>query len=80
MQEWMLMISAIKIDLKNSEYMQKNKSIDLCGCSMDIIDEHGNVTSEKIQISNPDEILKEDTFQSPILHITFFGKKSFCKT
>ena len=62
---------------KQYEYMQKNKSIDLCGCSMDIIDEHGNVTSEKIQISNPDEILKKKYFQSPILHITFFGKKSF---
>ena len=36
-----------------------------------------NVTSEKIQISNPDEILKKRYFQSPILHITFFGKKSF---
>ena len=55
---------------KQYEYMQKNKSIDLCGCSMDIIDEHGNVTSEKIQISNPDEILKRDTFnhQFCILH------------
>ena len=62
---------------KQYEYMQKNKSIDLCGCSMDIIDELGNVTSEKIQISNIDDIQKKRYFQSPILHITFFGKKSF---
>ena len=62
---------------KQYEYMQKNKSIDLCGCSMDIIDELGNVTSEKIQISNIDDIQRKRYFQSPILHITFFGKKSF---
>ena len=62
---------------KQYEYMQKNESIDLCGCSMDIIDELGNVTSEKIQISNIDDIQKKRYFQSPILHITFFGKKSF---
>ena len=62
---------------KQYEFMQKNKSIDLCGCSMDIIDELGNVTSEKIQASNNHEILKKRFFQSPILHITFFGKKLF---
>ena len=62
---------------KQYEFMQKNKSIDLCGCSMDIIDELGNVTSEKIQTSNNHEILKKRFFQSPILHITFFGKKLF---
>ncbi len=62
---------------KQYEYMQKNESIDLCGCSMDIIDELGNVTSEKIQISNIDDIQRKRYFQSPILHITFFGKKSF---
>lgn len=62
---------------KQYEFMQKNKSIDLCGCSMDIIDELGNVTSEKIQTSNNHEIHKKRFFQSPILHITFFGKKLF---
>lgn len=59
------------------EFMQENKSVDLCGCSIDIINEQGNVTAEKIQMLDFHEILKKRFFQSPILHITFFGKKSF---
>lgn len=62
---------------KQFAFMEENQSIDLIGSSVDVIDENGSITASKMQASSFDEIFKKRYFTSPILHITFFGKKSF---
>ena len=62
---------------KQFAFMEENQSIDLIGSSVDVIDENGSVTASKMQASSFDEIFKKRYFTSPILHITFFGKRSF---
>ena len=62
---------------KQFVFMEENQSIDLIGSSVDVIDENGSVTASKMQASSFDEIFKKRYFTSPILHITFFGKRSF---
>ena len=62
---------------KQFTFMEKNPSIDLIGSSVDVIDENGSVTASKMQASSFDEIFKKRYFTSPILHITFFGRRSF---
>ena len=62
---------------KQFVFMEEIQSIDLIGSSVDVIDENGSVTASKMQASSFDEIFKKRYFTSPILHITFFGKRSF---
>jgi glycosyltransferase involved in cell wall biosynthesis len=63
--------------MKQYKFMENNQSLDLIGCSIDVIDECGKIQSEKKQYTTAEKIFKTKYFQSPILHITFFGKKSF---
>ena len=62
---------------KQFNFMEKNNSVDLIGSSVDVIDENGTITSEKIQISKFENICIKKFFLSPVLHVTFFGKRSF---
>ena len=62
---------------KQYTFMEANHSVDLIGSSVDVIDETGSITAVKKQLTSFDEIYKKRFFVSPILHITFFGKKDF---
>lgn len=63
--------------MKQFTFMEQNHSVDLIGSSVDVIDEHGSITATKKQLTNFKDIYKKKYFLSPILHITFFGRKAF---
>tara|TARA_B110000483_G_C18188182_1_gene539823 strand:+ start:777 stop:1715 length:939 start_codon:yes stop_codon:yes gene_type:complete len=62
---------------KQYTFMEENHAVDLIGSSVDVIDEDGSITAIKKQITDFENIFKKRFLLSPILHITFFGKKSF---
>ena len=62
---------------KQYAFMEENHSVDLIGSSVDVIDEDGSITAIKKQITDFENIFKKRFLLSPILHITFFGKRSF---
>jgi glycosyltransferase involved in cell wall biosynthesis len=63
--------------MKQFNFMEQNHSVDLIGSSVDVIDEHGSITATKKQLTNFKDICKKKYLLSPILHITFFGRKAF---
>jgi glycosyltransferase involved in cell wall biosynthesis len=65
---------------KQFVFMEENPSVDLVGSSVDVIDESGSITTSKIQITSFEDIYEKRYSLSPVLHITFFGKKTFFET
>ena len=62
---------------KQYAFMEENHAVDLIGSSVDVINEDGSITASKKQIIDFENIFKKRFLLSPILHITFFGKRSF---
>ncbi|MDC1332631.1 glycosyltransferase [Gammaproteobacteria bacterium] len=62
---------------KQYAFMEENHAVDLIGSSVDVINEDGSITTSKKQITDFENIFKKRFLLSPILHITFFGKRSF---
>ena len=62
---------------KQFAFMEENHAVDLIGSSVDVINEDGLITASKKQITDFENIYKKRFLLSPILHITFFGKRSF---
>tara|TARA_B110000003_G_C16589534_1_gene511226 strand:+ start:278 stop:1219 length:942 start_codon:yes stop_codon:yes gene_type:complete len=62
---------------KQYAFMEENHAVDLIGSSVDVINEDGSITASKKQITDFENIFKKRFLLSPILHITFFGKRSF---
>jgi glycosyltransferase involved in cell wall biosynthesis len=58
-------------------FMENNHLVDLIGSSVDVINENGVITSQKIQITEFKKIYQNRFLLSPVLHITFFGKRIF---
>ena len=65
---------------KQFTFMEENPAVDLVGSSVDVIDESGSITTSKIQIASFEDIYEKRYSLSPVLHITFFGKKTFFET
>ena len=62
---------------KQYMFMENNHLVDLIGSSVDVINENGAITSQKIQITEFKKIYQNRFLLSPVLHITFFGKRVF---
>lgn len=63
--------------MKQFNFMEQNHSVDLIGCSLDVINEHGSITASKKQLTNFKDICKKKYLLSPLFHPTFFGRKAF---
>jgi glycosyltransferase involved in cell wall biosynthesis len=62
---------------KQYMFMENNHLVDLIGSSVDVINENGAITSQKIQITEFKKIYQNRFLLSPVLHVTFFGKRVF---
>lgn len=64
---------------KQLKFLQKNKSISICGSFVYLINDKGEIIGTKKYPEKNKDLKKALNFYSPIIHPTFFGKSTFFK-